>query len=86
MLVKVKGQRQRRDSAEGGEASHPSFAEYFALLSSTPCYLLAEVRRIFRLRLCRRPPFAGLLACWLLAGWLAGWLAGCWLAGWQLAG
>ena len=55
----------------------------------------AGVRRILRLRPCRRPLcgllacwLAGLLACWLaglLACWLAGWLAGllaCWLAGW----
>ena len=47
---------------------------------------LTEVRRILRLRPCRRPPLtaagllaAGLLACNLLVGLLAGWLSD-WLA------
>ena len=48
---------------------------------------LTEVRRILRLRPCRRPLLtaagllaAGLLACNLLVGLLVGWLSG-WLAG-----
>ena len=35
--------------AEGGEASLSELCIEFCLLSSTPCYLLAEVRRIYRL-------------------------------------
>ena len=34
--------------AEGGEASLRALQRFFTLLFSTPCYLLAEVRRILR--------------------------------------
>ena len=40
--------------AEGGEASLRALQRFFTLLFSTPCYLLAEVRRIY-ISNCLRP-------------------------------
>ena len=58
--------------AEGGEASPPSFAEDFYTIAQHALLPLNEVRRILRLRPCRRPP--PLLAdvpCFLTASWWA---------------
>ena len=52
MLVDV-GQGERSaavvGAAEGGEASLSELCIALCVLFSTPCYLLAEVRRIYRL-------------------------------------
>ena len=56
MLVKGRGRRQRRSQRREGEASPPSF-ERFSIIIQHALLPLDEVRRIYGLRLCRRPLF-----------------------------